>query len=618
MNYLKPLSRKTLTLVLASMIAACSNSPDAAKPVVVNGLQKSDVTVDGQKIGEMQVTPIDAAEIEKHRNRLASSGLTPLPTHKDLNATVFRLEGVSDRPQFYVMPRLIVHSGGSFGNLQKDENGDYTVPFNVAIVDGLSKNTNTISMDGTSVEIPPLLRVKDYEELKANIKEVSKTTEPFEVAALPGCPTKIQVNIAGKEMDVTPANIGDADYCEINRPFVVSLKLKENQLDSMLNDALRNSLVDIDVKYAIVAPIPLSEVHVNFSKRKLFEAIKFKLSANYPPYAQLDVQSAIQSVLKESELNVYIRGDYTSQMQGVVDRAISQFFVQPPPNPDVELDQKCKSIGCIQYKEEKISDEEVFAVNWVHMDKQNIQRTVSFGSKLRRADDIVSFTGIDPTRPETLKSEPFTNVVKNRITNPNNVFNASFLPRYGSHIIVNPTVFQWENRASESEIVLNQSNWDDCTGRDSWGRCSYTTRTAKTFSKTRTGENVWDTVLNPDGKVAQLRSGIVVVVEFANSRIVQCPLANMVTDYTAKGAEIVIQDVEGCETFKHGKIIRYGLINNLRMDAMKYTAGTRYHNGKDQEKNEYYEASYVPEIRLGVQQTLISTTVTSVAPSSAR
>ncbi|WP_413585801.1 hypothetical protein [Bdellovibrio sp. HCB274] len=599
-----------MCIAAAISIAGCTSSKSEIK---TQEPMAKPVTVGGQKIGEMTVNTVDAETLRKNLERLSASGLSTVPTHKSLNANVFKIEGISDRPQYYVAPRLIVYGGGSFGALEQEADGRYTVPFNVAIIDGLSKNTNSMKMDGTEIEIPSAFRVSDYEELKENVRSVTGTSNPFEIAALPGCAEEIKMNFAGRSFDATPENTQGSDYCEINKPFIVTVRLTEKELHYALTDALRNSLADINVKYSVVVPVPVAELHVNFSKRKIFEAIKIRLIAQYPPYAQMEVENAIQSVIKESEMNIYIKGDYNSQMQKIVSQAVEQFFVKFEENPKVDLDQKCVSVACVQFKQANYSDEEMFQVNWVQMDNQRIQRTVSFGSKLHRADDITSFTGVDPSRPETLKAEPFTNVVKNKMTNPNNVFYAGFIPRYGSRIIVNPTVYQWENRAAEEYVVATR-NWEDCTGRNSWGQCSYTTRTARTFSKSKTGEQAWQTIQNPIGKVGRLFADLDVVVEFTNNRVVRCPLENLAVDQNAGGVEIRISDVEGCESFRQGKIVRYGLVNRIQLDPVTYTAGQRYHDGARNESKSYFEDSYIPEVRLGVQQTLINTMIRTIEP----
>ncbi|WP_374029216.1 hypothetical protein [Bdellovibrio bacteriovorus] len=595
---------------------ACSQKGSSQEEIVSQRTNmKSEISLNNEMIGEIERTVASEADIEKARERKRASSLLPLPISPDHNATVFKVSGLADENQYLVAPRVYVYSTQT-NTLPKNSQDEVMIPFNIAIIDGLSANINTVEFNGNQFKVPQALRVTDYDNLKAEIINKEKlNAEGFNIGVLPGCPSRISIVAAGTYYDVTPKDLRESDYCELNTPFTVHLKVPAPTAQYILGTALRSNLVDIVVNYAVMAPVPVSQMSVKFDKEKLFESIQMNLTAKYPPYAEADVRIAVEKVMKSSRMNIHIQGDYNEQMKLIVQKAIETFFVPYKPDPKVPAPSSCNSAVCLNISYTAQSYKEYFSVEWTQSENMKIEKVIRIGSKLQPINDQTVTIGRDK-KLNTLDAIEFTNMNPNPVTNPGNVYSAGLTPQRGNMVEFIPTVYAWERRDRGEEKELSSRVWEDCTGRVGWeNKCSYTTRIESLRTREFSGEEVWAKTENPLGAVPRLMSGIKAYFRFSNGESLECPLDVMEGFNQADRRVIKIENTPQCHLFDNGRttITDFGLINSTRLDNITYTAGQRYvtNYGKDWDK--YKTVTYSPEVRIAGMLKLIGAGFISVS-----
>jgi hypothetical protein len=590
-------------IALSLLASACapqgsSNNTNNQAPAAPQGPVTSEITNGGNKVGSSTLTHFSAQEIAE---RLRSTSFSKLGVASEHNATVYKLTGLDQGAKYYIAPRVFVY-GTNVRNLPQTPDGQVIIPFNIALIDGLSSEISIPQLNGQSVAIPQALRVTDEHKLKTEIvnNEPGMSDGKFSITGVPGCPSRISIVAAGTFYDVTPEHITESDYCELNRPFAVHLKLPPETAKYVLGDALRSGMVDINVEYAFQVPIPTSQLTVNFVKSKLFEEIQMELQGSYPPYGQAEVQAAIVKVMKSNVLNIHIQGEYDAQMQLLVDKAIAEFFTPFLPNPKTPPAKKCDSMVCLSVRAVRQTENQTFTLSFFKMSNMETIKKFRIGSKLQAINEHKATFGYDSSL-DSKKTPEFSNKNPNTQTNPLNIFSVGVTPQRGNTVELAPTKYSWERRKRDQETLLSSKKWRQCTGREGIdNHCSYTDRNESLRTLEYTGEEVWDNVVNPLGSVPRLLSGIKTYFKFTNGETVICDLENL-DGYNEDGKRLFkVENTPRCELFDNDRhtVSDFGLINTSVLDPITYTAGQKFVTDYKKDWTTYKEATYTPEVRI--------------------
>ncbi|WP_413568539.1 hypothetical protein ACLWBD_13525 [Bdellovibrio sp. HCB117] len=606
---MNPLKNALLSSALLAALSACAPQGDStpeAKPKAVS--MTSDIYVNNEKVGEISRQVKSEAEIEKLKEKKRSSSLTPIPVSPEHSATVYKLSGQSVKDQYLVSPRVFVYSGSRLNSFIRNSDGSVVIPFNIALIDGLTNRVHTADVSGPTQEIPESLRVKNYRQLLEEVARFSaQKSDEFAIGALPGCPSRITVAAGGLNYDVTPPNLTESDFCEINKPFTVSLKVPENVAQYILGDALRASMVDVIVNYAIMVPVPVSELSVRFDKQKVYEAIFVNLQASYPPYGEAEVEYAVEKAMKSMKMHIHIQGDYNDQMKRIVSDAITAFFEKMPPNPDRASAGKCSKMVCLTVKQQKFEHEEKFEVQWSQIENMRMDKVLRLGSKLRPVNDEQTTIGQDSAIGASNASE-FSNKNLNIKTNPFNVYTVGITPQKGSTVHFKPSLYTWERRKRETETLINHRTWNDCTGRVGIeNRCSYTTRHEYLYTWEYTGKDIWVSTINPLSSVPQFLNGIKLYFRFANGEQIRCAIEDLYGINEEGRRTIRIENTPSCPLFDNDRkvITSFGMINEIKLDDISYMSGQRMDSNYTLRWNKYVPVIYSPTVLIAGQLTLL-------------
>ncbi|WP_413582131.1 hypothetical protein [Bdellovibrio sp. HCB288] len=601
---------KPLICLLLLTAAACSpQSQEQTAPHPTTHTpqnQNSPIYVNGEIIGEINRTASSVAEIEKARERRRATGLQPISVDPIHNASVYKITGLADEDQFMVAPRLFVY-GTNVKNLLRGPDGNVQIPFNIAIIDGLSTHIHAPDVSGQALEVPELLRVKNYADLKNELLQHGSPYKKFSVGAIPGCPSRISISAAGSTYDVTPDYIKESDYCELNKPFTVQLKVPEVTARNIMGSSLRSNNVDIFVNYAVMVPVPVSQMSVKFNRTKLFEAIQARMTGQYPPYGRAELNANIQSVFESSKMNIYIQGEYTEQMSRLVDQAVAEFFVPFRPDPKLPAPSKCDSFGCFDVSFASLNDSSDFEVKWTHSENMRIEKVIRIGSKLKPVNDVEVPFGRDQ-KLGTSTAAVFTNKNPNPETNPLNVYSAGLTPQRGAVLELIPTSYSMERRHRNEETKLDARSWRECTGRVGWeNKCSYTNRTEELYSHEFTGDDKWITTINPLGSIPRLLNGLKVYFRFSNGESFTCNLEDLEGESNNSVRTILIENSPACPLFDESRkvITDFGLINNTLLDSVTFIQGNKLVTNYGKDWSTYKEVTYSPEVQISGRLKMI-------------
>jgi hypothetical protein len=599
-------------LIALSLLASAACAPQGNDNNKNNAAPEapvtSDITNGGKKVGFVTQTPLTTQELEQEKTRLRATSFSNLGVAPEHNATIYKLAGLDRGAKYFIAPRVFVY-GTNIRSLPQTPDGQVVIPFNIALIDGLDTDISIPQLSGQKVAIPQALRVTDYQKLKGEIanNEPGMADNKFSLAGVPGCPSRISIVAAGKFFDVTPEHINESDYCELNRPFAVHLKLPPETAKYVLGDALRAGMVDITVEYGAQVPVPTSQLTVNFVRSKLFEEIQMELQGSYPPYGQAEVQAAIVKVMKSNSLNIHIQGDYDQQMQILVDKAIEQFFTPFRREPGVPPAKKCDSMVCLSVRMASQREEETFSINFFKMSNMETVKTFRIGSKLQALNEHGVNFGYDKNL-DMQKTPEFSNKNLNVQTNPQNILSVGLTPQRGNVVELTPTKYSWERRKRDQEFMLSSKRWKQCTGRKGIeNSCSYTTRNESLHTLEYTGEEIWADVVNPLGSVPRLLSGIQTYFRFTNGETVTCELENL-DGYNEAGKRLFkVENTPRCVLFDSDRqvVSDFGLINASVLDPITYTTGQKFVTDYKADWTSYKEATYSPEVRIAGTLKLI-------------
>ncbi len=298
--------------------------------------------------------PNETLELERSRYRETDLKEYPLPT--EFNTKAFLIENFPlYKDKLFIGPKVWVYGQQEKSRIipTKNSDGSINITFPVILVDGLSSEV-TDHRGESLLKLPYNLQVHQADLLKNNSGK--------ELAVLPGCLKRVVINFEGEEYDVTPYGFRQADYCEIAKPFRVTLRLPERKARFFLEKALYAAGPEIKVIYETQARLTKSKVVINFNREKIYKEIQTKLKLKYV-WAETDMNFHLREIFKNQLINVSVVGDVTDILDKLIQHAISEFMQPFTPTQPQEMED-CQSGGkisaCFKLSYEKFSEKNEF------------------------------------------------------------------------------------------------------------------------------------------------------------------------------------------------------------------------------------------------------------------
>lgn len=610
----KNMKSKIAHVILSTyLLAGCTVTDKVSgKPETdPNSSNVSDIMYKNTVIGVATKTALSQEEVENSKSLLGTSNLSNVNVDTKFNASVFRMTNSSDPMGFYVAPKILVQGGKRSSSLMKS--GKNTLlPFSITIVDSIKASAQNFSIAESGKAVPKFLQISDYDELKKNIATVSGVNQDFDISSLPGCISKIMISVAGVQYEATSQDSSKINFCEQNKPFPALVTLPEAVANYLLSDGLQKEAIEVSANYEIATQVPISQVKVSFDKEKLYRALRSKLRLQKPPYLKTDVEKLLQDLFLSTSMNNYLQDEYKSQLKTITDQVLKAFFIAADASIS-DAQAKCKSSICLDLVDLLQSEESKLEISWNVMGQQPIDQSIRLGSKVGPVVDPTTLIGSNK-RIGTVGVAEFSNKNLNPSLNPLNVYDSGLIISKGDIVEISPLLYNWERRARAGEEQVGKSEWQECTGKNMWNGCSYSTRINTDYSREYTGDDIWEAFPEPTKKISNVLSGVKIFFAFANNETVSCEVDKMPGFSSGATRSLLIENSPGCVIFKddRGAITKTGFINDIRVDRIKYTAGTRRESNFQPGSENYSPAEYVPEVRLSMQVKVLGSTFESV------
>lgn len=335
------------------------------------GWKKEEILYDQEK--EIRVIryqmPNELLELERNRYRESDLKEFPLPSYYQTKAFLMDNNPLY-QDKLLIAPKVWVYGQQEKSRIIPTKNSDGTIniTFPVILVDGL--NSEVVDHRGESLlKLPPFLQVLFKNELQVSTQK--------QLVTLPGCLKRVIISFEGEEYDVTPYGFRQVDFCEIAKPFRVTLRLPEKKARYFLEKALYASGPEIRVIYESQARLTKSKVSINFNREKIYKEIESQLQAKVL-WAETDLKFHLREIFKNQMMNISVVGDVSEVLEKLIYHAINEFTEGFTPIRPDELSQ-CSTSGkvsaCFKLSYQKFEEKNEFKI------EINESETVMAGQK---------------------------------------------------------------------------------------------------------------------------------------------------------------------------------------------------------------------------------------------
>lgn len=459
--------KKILTIATIASLAACGPAPknesennqtpaSSGKMTTSSPWQTTEVQIsDAGRLITKTISPENEAWLRQEQRETT---IESLPLNSSHNTAAYTIKSRINNGKFaYAAPKIYSYKRDDRARaaLRKNADGSVTIPFHVALTDGMSRTIP--GPDGiTKISLPEAMYV-DRAQLAATVKRLGYE----DIATLDGCPRKFIVSVSGVDYEATPAGFKSAEYCELNRPITVTITVPQKEADYIINQALHDSTVDIRALFEVKAGYLTGETIVAFNKRKIYEELKASLEASYPPYAQTTVQAHIKKIFEMEMMNVVVKGDRTNALNDLIKQAMTSFIRPFAPTPDLPIPPQCYSAVCINLALAESEESRDFSFRWMESTTTLTGQTILALGKLQPLQTPQIIIG---DRPQDMQ-----NNAADLISNENNASSKRELVTVKSGDVMElsiPTLI-----AEEGEMATYTSEWiakkDVCAERKS-------------------------------------------------------------------------------------------------------------------------------------------------------
>lgn len=608
-NKQKKISNNVLiysTLLVAALIVGCSPKKEStSQPRNSNdGYQETNsIFLDGKVVGKMTKKVLSSQEKEEQAKEYQNASISDIPVDASHNAQVFKISGMDSSQRFYTAPKIFVY-GSAYGKAVENKNADgsINVPFNVALISGLNDTVvGAADGAGSDIKVNENLKIKNSTMMVSNLK--AKYGESTMVTPLPGCPKKIYLSAIGKNYDVTPSLFKEGDYCELEKPFTVNFTVNSNELDSIF-EAIEHRQADIFVRYDVRVPVIKAAVSVNLDRKRVYELLQGKLQGNYKALVQGEIEVAIQKVLSQMNINVFMVGSANETSKKIYDRMLTEFFEPMMADPKLSESSPCRAAACFSLKKVENSETREFNMAWVETEGKLVDMRFISMAKLVSGNQIIYNPGT--------KDNPITNTAKtNFITLP-------ISPTVGDIFVLRPIKYEFEDRRRE-DTQVGRSETGYC---EEWfmGMCKRQgVRTTTSFTHSYDPLTHFSEVSNVMSGVQDFFSGISLEFRYTNQSTITCKILDMKGFGIVDGRSIDIRPTPSCPLDPNLDISGVKVINNIIHPSITYIAGSKtVKNFENGGSSNYHEESYSPQVRVQMSLTHKLRSITSGNSSTSR
>lgn len=531
----------------------------------------SDIIYKNIKIGEISQLEISQDEIEKQIAQYKKRTLNEVKTPTALNVSVYKSDA-DGNTSYTIAPKVFAYGLLDSSHKSKEANGYIAMQMNISLIDGMNPHLHD---EANTLIIPEGLRLKNHESLRQDIAALEHE-KIDSIDVLSGCPTRIVVATADLSYDITPANIADKSFCQVNTSTDFEFKIPEDVADKIFLKALPANGVNIKVDYAIKYFIETKKFQLVFDKVKLLNLIKTLTNDNKSSNGEDKLTPILYQILHNSKIADSLSDSFNEQINTIV----------------LKTHEALKDIQTLAKNE--------LSLNWNANREFSTDTVISMSSKLKQVRTEEAFFGRDPQFGTNTNAD-FTNL------NRNNIYSMNLVPQRGQWIEFQPTMYLWERRKRDAEAHIFRDAKLRCRPPQVRGCLTYNVQDK--FTQEYTGNDVW--VKNPDplANWTQSLSQLKLFFHFSNGESFTCNMDELDLQNSQITTMLKINNTKRCPLFNSERtvIISFGMINALNLGEFKYITGERFTslNFEEENHNTYKESTYSPEVRLAGKLKLI-------------
>ena len=342
-------------------------SKEGSEPSTITAWVKHDsASKDGTvRVSQAQMTESQIAWTSQTYKRV---NLVQLPLDAKYNVNAFRNtdQTILDYlNKIFIAPKLFSYGTQQGGKLAPVMNADGTVTlsFNIAFVDGSTRTIQSPMADAQEVRLPDAFVVQHAEELKEVLRDQYGSTNGL--APLSGCPKEITLMAGGDEYDVTPSDLKAADFCQMNVPITVSLRLPRERAQMILENELYSGTVDVRGVYESRVSFPVANVKISFDRSKIFEDLQAELGAHIG-WVDAQVKVAVTKVMQKQLMKVSIQGDTNELLDSLINRVTTEFFEPLRKDPNTPLQEGCDdAVVCLRLSATSAQQASALDFEWI-------------------------------------------------------------------------------------------------------------------------------------------------------------------------------------------------------------------------------------------------------------
>ncbi|MGZ3769338.1 MAG: hypothetical protein ACXVCP_08420 [Bdellovibrio sp.] len=583
---------------------------DDFKPKQITYDKKTGITITTEEMTE--------AAAEKLRKEAQLTSISSFPISSKYGTELYELSAPEYKDRIFVAPKIYAYStnDGARMTVLDNNDGTVTIPFQVAMISGFEPKIADPSGRGLTETLPETYLVKDQENLKKELNSRNKT----DISVLSGCVKQLTLSLPGKDLDVTAKDVLAGDFCEISKPFTVSIKVPSPLARYILQNALYDHVVDLRATYQTYVPYMVSRVDVDFDKEKIFDELEEHFSGNYKGIISVDARNYVEKIMKEQTMSVNIVGSYTTQLQAAVEQAMTLFFTPVPEDKKVEL--KCSpAAACLTINRDYRSNSQKLSFVYQQVSTTLAPKTFTTTTRLQPVNDRLIEIG------DASQSQSQQSLQKPALLNNGSSIETGLTVQNGDILEIEPTFLVLEQRALDNEKVTRQDN-NVCLTLDISIRCNYggdfpictpyvrgCLKSENQFVETieySSDTSKFVKVDKPTAKFEEIYNGLILKFTFnqiENGKSVfkniDCPLKIYQREGFGQKISVRIENQPGCEIFGHENQNNPMLhLKNGINFPVTYKKGRDVKNWKNEITESHTTDTYYPSVEFGGTLTI--------------
>jgi hypothetical protein len=431
------------------------------------------------------------------------------------------------------------------------------------------------------------------------------------------------LSVQGQEFDATPSDLSAGDYCQINRPFSVSVKLEQAEARQILEQSLYAGAVEVRAVFETAVPVAVSEASLSFDKEKLFHSLATELKISGGFWLSSELKSNVTKIVKSQTLKLRLQGEADFQLETIVNQAIAEFFRPFEAIERAKIPECSNSKVCMTLNFNYSRETETFQVSWKKTTNELTGQRYNTFARLAPLDDKSVQIG-EPQGYQDCTSRACRPMLMNHGTSIETGLTVSS----GDLLEITPQLLRREIRSVLAPQV-QVSHQVVCTERRRSGapRCrwrgpdhdcidvpepTYCAKTEDQWTKvTDYGLSAaqFEDVVSPVGQLSELFEGLKVRFTWSDglgvSRSQDCALKGFVREGNGRSLMVRLEDQPSCSIFheSQGRSVMLHLMNDIHAPLV-YRSGRDVvmWDGRVVESSTLKE--FIPEVSLSAAVTI--------------